>query len=94
MKGIDFEQVFSPVVQFETVCLMLALASIENWHIKGFNVCSTYLYGKLDEKIYMKQPECFAVNGQEHKVLHLKCALYGLKQAQLAWWETFNDSNI
>ena len=40
----------------------------------------------------MKQPEGFAVKGQEHKVLHLKCALYGLKQAGLAWWETLNKS--
>ena len=40
----------------------------------------------------MKQPEGFAVKGQEHKVLRLKRALYGLKQAGLAWWETLNES--
>ena len=39
----------------------------------------------------MKQPEGFAVKGQEHKVLCLKHALYGLKQAGLAWWETLNE---
>ena len=33
---------------------MLALASIENWHIEGLDVRSAYLYGKLDEEIYMK----------------------------------------
>ena len=38
VKGIDFDQVFSLVVQFETVCLMLALASIENWHSEGLDV--------------------------------------------------------
>ena len=92
VKGIDFDHVFSPVVQIETVHLMLALASIENWHIEGLDVWSAYLYGKLDEEIYMKQPKGFAVKGQEHKVLHLKCAIYGLKQARLAWWETLNES--
>ena len=40
----------------------------------------------------MKQPEGFAVKGQEHKVIRLKCALYGLQQARLAWWETLNES--
>ena len=40
----------------------------------------------------MKQPKCFAVKGQEHKVLHLKCALYSLKQAGLAECETLNES--
>ena len=41
----------------------------------------TYIYGKLDEEIYMKQPEGFAVKGQEHKVLHSKCALRSWKVA-------------
>ena len=40
----------------------------------------------------MKQPEGFAVPGQECKVLCLWCALYGLKQASLAWWHTLNES--
>ena len=85
VKGLDFDQVFSPVVHFETVRLMLALAALENWYITGLDVRSAYLYGKLDEEIYMEQPEGFAAPGQEHKVLRLWCALYGLKQAGLAW---------
>ena len=92
VEGIDSDQVFSLVVHFETVRLMLALASIKNWHIEGLDVRSAYLYGKVDEEIYMKQPEGFAVKGQEHKVLRLKRALYGLKQAGLAWWETLKES--
>jgi len=71
---------------------MLALATLENWYITGLDVWSAYLYGKLDEEIYMEQPEGFAVPGQERKVLHLWCALYGLKQAGLAWWHTLNES--
>ena len=81
VEGLDFDQVFSPVVHFETVRLMLTL---ENWYITGLNIWSAYLYGKLDKEIYMEQPEGFAVPGQEHKVLRLWCALYGLKQAGLA----------
>ena len=71
---------------------MLALATLENWHIKSLDICSAYLYDKLTEKIYMKQPEGFRVPGQEHKVLRLLCALYSLKQAGLTWWETLNES--
>ena len=61
-------------------------------YITGLDVRSTYLYGKLDEEIYMEQPEGFAVLGQECKVLCLWRALYGLKQAGLAWWCTLNES--
>ena len=92
VKGLDFNQVFSPVVCFKTVCLMLALAALENWYITGLDIQSTYLYGKLLEEIYMEQPEGFAVPGEEHKVLHLWHALYGLKQASLAWWCTLDES--
>ena len=57
VKGVDFDKIFSPVVRFETVRLMLALAALENWHIESLDVRSTYLYGKLTKEIYMKQPE-------------------------------------
>ena len=58
---------------------MLALSALENWHITGLDVRNTYLYGELDEVIYMDQPEGFKLKGQEHMVLRLRRALYGLK---------------
>jgi len=67
VEGLDFDQVFSPVVCFETVRLMLALAALENWYITGLDVRSTYLYGKLNEEIYMEQPKGFAVPGVTHQ---------------------------
>ena len=86
VEGEDFDKIFSPVVRFETVRLILALCALENWHISGLDVRNAYLYGKLEEEIYMKQPEGFIAKGQEHKVFRLKRALYGLKQAGLTWW--------
>jgi Reverse transcriptase (RNA-dependent DNA polymerase) len=62
---------------------MLALSLLEDWHVQGLDVQNAFLYGKLDEEIYMEQPEGFKVKGQENKVLHLCHALYGLKQAVL-----------
>ena len=79
VKGLDFDQVFSPVVQFETVQLMLALTVLEDWYITGLDIHSAYLYGKLDKEIYMEQPEGFAAPRSERKVLRLWRALYGLK---------------
>ena len=48
---MDFDQIFSSVVRFETVRLMLALSALENWHITGLDVRNAYLYGELDEEI-------------------------------------------
>ncbi|CDO75026.1 hypothetical protein BN946_scf184640.g1 [Trametes cinnabarina] len=92
VEGIDYDQIFSPVVRFETVRLILALSALENWYITGLDVRNAYLYGKLEEEIYMEQPEGFTAKGQEHKVLRLLRSLYGLKQAGLAWWRTLNES--
>ena len=58
----------------------------------AIDVKSAYLYGKLDEEIYMRQPEGFKARGMENKVLRLQRALYGLKQAGLAWWKELDSS--
>ena len=94
VEGLDYDQVFSPVVRFETVRLILAMAALENWEITGLDVRNAFLYGELDEEIYMEQPEGFHVPGQECEVLRLLRALYGLKQAGLAWWRTLRESMI
>jgi hypothetical protein len=44
---------------------MLALAALENWHITGVDVKTAFLYGKLDEELFMEQPEGFIKPGQE-----------------------------
>ena len=92
VEGLDFNEIFSPVVRFETVRMMIALAALKNWHITGLDVKSAFLYGELDEELYMEQPEGFKVKGQEHKVMRLKRAIYGLKQAALAWWKALDES--
>lgn len=56
-EGTDYTDIYSPVVCFETVRLMLGLAALKKWHITGLDVRNAYLYSKLDEEIYMEQPE-------------------------------------
>ena len=86
VEGMDYDQVFSPVVHFETVCLIISMAALEGWVLHGLDIHNAYLYGKLDEEIYMEQPKGFSVPSKASHVLHLQQALYGLKQARLAWW--------
>ena len=92
VEGLDYDEIFSPVVRFESVRLLLALAALENWHMTALDVKTAFLYGQLDEEIYMEQPEGFKVKGQEFKVLRLRRTLYGLKQASLAWWKELDKS--
>ena len=92
VKGVNYHQIFSPVIQFETVRCMFTLTTLEGWHISGLNVQSTYLYGKLDEELYMEFPEGFLPPNMKGKVLRLLHAIYGLKQAGLAWWHVLDKS--
>jgi Reverse transcriptase (RNA-dependent DNA polymerase) len=72
IEGIDYNEIFLLVVQFETVQMMIALAALKKWHIQGLDIKTTFLYGELDEELYMEQPKGFKVKGQEGKVMHLK----------------------
>ena len=92
VEGLDYDQVFSPVIQFKSVCLILAMAALEGWVLTGLDVWNAYLHGKLDKEIYMEQPEGFIVPGKENMVLRLRRALYRLKQAGLAWWRALKQS--
>jgi hypothetical protein len=47
-------------------------------------VKSTFLYGVLEEEVYVTQPEGYEVKGKEQYVLRLSKALYGLRQAPKA----------
>jgi Reverse transcriptase (RNA-dependent DNA polymerase) len=63
VEGIDFNELFSPVVRFESVQLILALSTLEDYHCVSVDVHNAYLHGKLDEEIYIRQPEGFKVRG-------------------------------
>jgi hypothetical protein len=65
VEGIDYDTIFSLVVRFKTVQLMIALAALKNWHITGLDVKTAFLYGELDEELYMEQPEGFKVKGKK-----------------------------
>jgi hypothetical protein len=51
---------------------------------------TTFLHGDMEEEIYMKQPEGFAVKGKKELVCKLKKSLYCLKQSPRMWYQKFD----
>jgi hypothetical protein len=60
---------------------VVALAAQRGWAIYQLDVKSAFLYGELNEEVFVKQPCGYVQKGHEHKVYKLKMTLYGLKQA-------------
>lgn len=82
-KGIDYEQTFSPVTRMGTVRSVLSVAANEGLVMLQFDVSTAFLYGSLNEEIFMKQPEGY--NDGSGRVCLLRKSLYGLKQAPRCW---------
>jgi reverse transcriptase-like protein len=68
VPGIDYDETFSQVACFESLQLLLALATLENWKIHQMDVKSAFLNGILNKEIYMEQPLGFITAEQENKV--------------------------
>jgi hypothetical protein len=80
-KGIDFDEIFSPVVKMTSIRTILSLVVVEDLHLEQLDVKATFLHGNLEEEIYMQQPQGYEVKGKDNLVCRLKKSLYGLKQA-------------
>ncbi|KAJ0590261.1 putative RNA-directed DNA polymerase [Helianthus annuus] len=89
--GIDYQEVFAPVIRFETVRIVLALAAHYGWYLHQMDVKTAFLNGKLNEQVYIEQPQGYIKHGEERKVCHLQRALYGLKQAPRAWYSRIDS---
>jgi len=85
-EGVDFHDIFSPVVRLTTIRVVLAMCVVFDLHLEQLDVKTTFLHGKLEEEIYMLQPKGFEEQGKENLVCRLTKSLYGLKQAPRCWY--------
>nr|GEZ57102.1 hypothetical protein [Tanacetum cinerariifolium] len=87
-EGIDYEEVFSSVARIEAIRLFLAYASFMGFPVYQMDVKSAFLYGTIEEEVYVCQPLRFEDLEYPDKVYKVVKALYGLHQAPRAWYET------
>ena len=82
-KGMDYDETFCPVVRMESLRAIVGLAARNGLKLHQLDVITAFLNGKLDEEVYMRQPEGFVEEG--NLVCRLKRSLYGLKQSPRCW---------
>ncbi|GKC15109.1 putative ribonuclease H-like domain-containing protein [Tanacetum coccineum] len=89
-EGIDYDEVFALVAMIEAIRLFLAYTSFKDFVAYQMDVKSAFLYGKIEEEVYVCQPLRFEDLEFPNRVYKVEKALYGLHQALRAWYETLS----
>ncbi|GJW04663.1 putative ribonuclease H-like domain-containing protein [Tanacetum coccineum] len=89
-EGIDYDEVFAHVARIEAIRLFLAYASFKDFVVYQMDVKSAFLYGKIEEEVYVCQPPVFEDLYFPDRVYKVEKALYELHQAHRAWYETLS----
>jgi hypothetical protein len=82
VEGIDYEEEFSPLARYTSICISL-VASM-GWRLHQMDVKTSFLNGEIEEEVYIEQPDGFVTHEKESHVCKLKKSMYGLKQAPRA----------
>ncbi|GJZ56798.1 retrovirus-related pol polyprotein from transposon TNT 1-94 [Tanacetum coccineum] len=84
-EGIDYDEVFAPVARIEAIRIFLAYASYMGFTVYQMDVKSAFLYGQIEEEVYVCQPPGFEDPDHPDKVYKVVKALYGLIKHRACW---------
>ncbi|GKB59676.1 putative ribonuclease H-like domain-containing protein [Tanacetum coccineum] len=87
-EGIEYDEVFAPIARIEAIRLFLAYASFNDFVVYQMDVKSAFLYGKIEEEVYVCQPPGFEDPDFPDRVYKVEKTLYGLHQtprALISW---------
>nr|GEW80256.1 hypothetical protein [Tanacetum cinerariifolium] len=84
-EGIDYDEGFVPVAKIEAIRLFLAYASFMGFTVYQIDVKSAFLYGTINQEVYVMQPPRFQDPKYPARVYKVEKAMYGLHKAPRAW---------
>lgn len=82
-EGIDYGEIFSPVVRMDSLRLLFSICAQFNLHYAQFDVTTAFLNGEIEEDLYLAPPDGLEI--KEGFTCKLRRSLYGLKQAPRCW---------
>nr|GEW37701.1 putative ribonuclease H-like domain-containing protein [Tanacetum cinerariifolium] len=89
-EGIDYDEVFAFVARIEAMRIFLAFTSYMGFIVYQVDMKSAFLYGTINEEVYVTQPPGFVDPKFPNKVYKVVNALYGLHQTLRAWYATLS----
>lgn len=87
--GTDYSETYAPTASMSIIRFLFAHAAVHNLKMAQFDIKCAFLYGDLEEEVYMLQPDGF--DAGDDKVCRLRKSLYGLKQAPRQWCKKFTS---
>ena len=92
-EGIDYNETFAPVVRYDSLRVLLATIATKDLEVVQFDVQTAFLYGKLDETVFMEVPDGVDLGARTSGsvVCQLERSLYGLKQSPRCWNRRFTE---
>ena len=90
-EGIDYNQTFASVVKPMSYKSIFAIAAARDWEIEQMDVRTAFLYGDIEEEIYVQQPTGFIDAILPNYSCLLKKALYGTRQGPRIWYRTLAE---
>lgn len=90
-EGIDYHEVFAPVVKHVSIRTLLSLVVNLDLELEQMDVKPAFLHGNLEENLYMEQPEGYEEKSKPDHVCLLKKSLSGLKQSPRQWNKRFDE---
>ena len=91
LEGLDYHETFAPVVKPMSYKAIFAIAAANDWDVEQMDVKTAFLYGTVDEEIYVEVPHGYTDPKRSRVVCRLRKALYGLKQAPRVWSDTLGE---
>ena len=86
VEGLDYHETFSAVVKPMSYKAIFAIAAANDWDIEQMDVKTAFLYGEIDEEVYVEVPHGYTDGRKVY--CRLRKALYGLKQSPRIWSNT------
>lgn len=93
IKGVNYWETYSPVVQWSTIRLFLALTLLHGWHSRQLDFVLAYPQADTECDIFMALPQRFNLKGKNNKdyCLQLIKNIYGQKQGGRIWYNHLCD---
>jgi hypothetical protein len=92
VQGVDYYDTYSPVTRMTSIRTLLAIAALEDWDLESMDVDTAFLNAKVEEEVFVRQPEGFEQMDTKGRplVCKLQKSIYGLRQASHNWNKTID----